>query len=74
MHPIRFYELPYRGIDERVSRLPFLKHFPCIRRKILIPGYISLALLEFELVSKWKIISNMIPEFAPDNLGEEYWI
>lgn len=71
MHPVGLDQLADRSIDERIASLSSLEHIPRIARLISIPYYRPTPLLELDLIGKWEIIRNLIPEFSPDDLGEE---
>lgn len=71
MHPVSVYELPDGSIDEWISSLSLLEHFPLITRRITTPLDRSLSFLEFYLIGEWKIVGNMIPELSPNNLRKQ---
>ena len=71
MHPVRLYELPDGGIDERISCLSSLKHFPLVARLISLPVDTPSALLKLDLIGKGEIIRDMIPELSPDEFTQK---
>ena len=71
MHPVRLYELPDGGIDERISGLPCLEHLPLVARLISLPVDTPSSLLELDLIDKGEIIRDMIPELSPDEFTQK---